>query len=351
MKKIIPIFIPHQGCPNDCVFCNQRKITGKLASIDFDEIKKDIAEFIKTISKESDIEIAFFGGSFTAIDRNIQKKCLDIANEYMKKDYRIKDIRISTRPDSIDKEILDFLKINNVTIIELGVQSLDKEVLKLSNRGHDDRCVYTASNLIKEQGFRLGLQMMVGLPGDSPKKSIFTAMEFAKIKPDFARIYPVLVIKETALESMLLGKIYTPLSLDDTVQTVKKLYSILINSDIEVIRIGLQASDTINVGKEIVAGPFHPSIGELVYSSLIKDYLIKYIKQNKNTTDIDITCGTSMISKIVGNKKSNIKYFKENLNININIQEDILLNKDTILLDNNYITINSIAQKLYHEYF
>lgn len=203
---IIPIFVPHLGCPHDCVFCNQERITGLSTSVTSEEVENIIEEHLKTFKSPSIIEVAFYGGSFTAIDIEVQKSLLAIPLRY-KKEKKIDYIRLSTRPDAIDDLILTNLKDHLVDTIELGVQSLNQEVLDLSGRGHTTDDVYEAVNLIKEYGFNLGLQMMVGLPGDTRERAINTCKEFIKLDPFCVRIYPTLVIVDTFLERQYLNEI------------------------------------------------------------------------------------------------------------------------------------------------
>ena len=201
-KRIIPIFVPHRGCPHDCIFCNQKKITGVSTDITSEDVKNIVDEYLTTIDKDANVEIAFFGGSFTAIDVDIQKSLLSVAKEYVDKGL-VNDIRMSTRPDCIDEDILKMLKEYKVSIIELGVQSLDEDVLRDSIRGHHAEEVFKSAKLIKDYGIQLGLQMMVGLPSDAERKCIETARKFIEMKPDCVRIYPTLVVKETGLENLL----------------------------------------------------------------------------------------------------------------------------------------------------
>ncbi|MGB5823914.1 MAG: radical SAM protein [Proteocatella sp.] len=337
-KKTISIFVPHSGCPNDCIFCNQKKITGISTPVGPAEAEAIIIESLKTIKKDTHIEIAFFGGSFTAIEIERQKELLDVANKYAK-EYNIKDIRLSTRPDAITEEILQFLKKHNVTIIELGVQSLDEEVLIKSNRGHDRQCVYKSSELILKNGFKLGLQMMLGLPEDSIEKVNYTAEEFIKISPDFVRIYPVLVIKDTELESLFKSKVYEPWSVEKTVEACKELYVKFSRNKIKVIRMGLQTSEEITIGRDVVAGPFHPAIGELIYSRIYRDLIEEVIKntiiESSDPKIIEIIAPKNQMSKIAGNKKENKIYFNKKYKINLKFthadkSDEIIINGETI---------------------
>lgn len=322
IKKTIPVFVPHSGCPNDCVFCNQKRITGVTSTVGPEEAESVIREALSTIDENMDIEIAFFGGSFTAIEKERQIELLSVANRY-RETHNIKDIRISTRPDAIDEDALSLLKSFNVTIIELGVQSLDENVLMQSNRGHDSACVYRSSELILKNGFKLGLQMMLGLPGDSAEKVRYTADEFIRIAPHFVRIYPVLVIKDTGLESLFKSKVYQPWSVEKTVEVCKDIFMKFAKNNIKVIRMGLQTTDDIMLGKDVVAGPFHPAIGELIYSRVYRDLIEKMLTETgiyelKGKT-VDIEAPGNQISKISGNRKSNKEYFKEKYDIRLKI--------------------------------
>ncbi|MCX7695592.1 MAG: radical SAM protein [Caloramator sp.] len=301
---IIPIFVPHKGCPHDCIFCNQKRITGQYKDIDIEDVYRIIEEHLKTIDRNSShIEISFFGGSFTAIEIEKQREFLKVAKEYLDKGL-VDEIRLSTRPDYINKEILDNLKNYGVKNIELGAQSMDDEVLKKQCRGHSSEDVINASKMIKEYGFKLGLQMMVGLYGDSFKKDIYTANKFIELKPDFVRIYPTLVVKDTYLEILYKEGLYKPLKLMEAVYICKELYKLFYKNNIYIMKIGLQVSEDFTLGKNVVAGPFHPAFRELVESSLLNDMILysinKYFKESKS---IDLIVNQRTLSKIYADKK------------------------------------------------
>ncbi|KGI40165.1 radical SAM protein [Clostridium tetani] len=308
---IIPIFVPHEGCVHNCVFCNQNSITGISEVIDDKYTKDTIETYLQTINKtqETIIEVSFFGGSFTAIDINKQKRLLNVAKEYKEKGL-IDFIRLSTRPDYIDDAILTNLKDYKVDIIELGVQSLDEEVLKKSARGHSEKDVKEASKLIHEYGFTLGHQVMLGLPGDSFEKDIKTALKVIEMKPKICRIYPALVIKNTPMEKMYKEGVYQPYTLEEAVEISKELYNIFTENNIEVIRIGLQPTEEINEGGELVAGPFHPAFRELVEGKLINERILDYL-QDKNYEKVEIEINPKTISKLYSNKK---EFFYDTLN-------------------------------------
>ncbi len=314
--KIIPIFVPHIGCPNDCVFCNQRKITGHSNVVANKEYVSNIVEeYIKTIDVETYTEIAFFGGSFTAIDIRIQEDLLSAAKYY--KDLKIvNSIRCSTRPDAINEEILLLHKKYGMDIIELGIQSLDDDVLKLSNRGHTKKQSIEASRLIKEQGFTLGHQIMPGLPGSNRQKDIKTCIESISMKPDIVRIYPTLTIKDTALHEMYEKGTYKPLTLNEAVDISAYIYSLYSVNNINVIRIGLQNTDSINEHEDVKAGPFHPAFRQLVEEKIYYTTMFsKLNKMNLEGQSITIFAPGNLISNIAGQKKANINKLKSELSI------------------------------------
>ncbi len=322
-KYNIPIFVPHKGCPFDCVFCNQRKITGSIKEITPDDVTNTIDEYLKTLPEnERHIEVAFFGGSFTGISVEEQNALMSRVTPYIVNG-QINGIRLSTRPDYINRDILDNLNRYGVTTIELGVQSMVDSVLSASSRGHSSEDVRQAVSLIREYDFKLGLQMMTGLPGDTPELSIKTAEEIIKLKPDMVRIYPTLTIKDTYLEKMYLKREYIPQSLADSVELSKKLILMFEGAGINVIRVGLQPTEEIDSNASVVAGPFHSAYRELVESSIYFDIISKEVKEGKGIIYVNPT----EISKATGNKKENIKKLKEQYNADVTIKGDSKLDK------------------------
>lgn len=306
---IIPVFISHQGCPHQCVFCNQDRIAGKYEEVFASDVRKIIDEYLSTInSNGATIEVSFFGGTFTAINVNKQKELLEVAREYKERGL-IHKIRLSTRPDAILPYILGYLKEYKVDIIELGVQSLDDEVLRKAGRGHSVSDVEAASKLIKEAGFVLGHQIMPGLPGDNFEIDIETTKKSIKMKPDICRIYPSLVIKDTPMEDMYIRGNYVPYSLEEAVYISGEMLKLYNEAKVKVIRIGLQPTDTITTGKDIVDGPFHPAFRELVEGRLICETLDKKSPKEK---DIIVEINEKDISKLYTNKKQYFKSFLDN---------------------------------------
>lgn len=306
---IIPVFISHQGCPHQCVFCNQDRIAGKYEEVFASDVRKIIDEYLSTInSNGATIEVSFFGGTFTAINVNKQKELLEVAREYKERGL-IHKIRLSTRPDAILPYILGYLKEYKVDIIELGVQSLDDEVLRKAGRGHSVSDVEAASKLIKEAGFVLGHQIMPGLPGDNFEIDIETTKKSIEMKPDICRIYPSLVIKDTPMEDMYIRGNYVPYSLEEAVYISGEMLKLYNEAKVKVIRIGLQPTDTITTGKDIVDGPFHPAFRELVEGRLICETLDKKSPKEK---DIIVEINEKDISKLYTNKKQYFKSFLDN---------------------------------------
>ncbi len=340
---IVPIFVPHKGCPYNCIFCNQNRITGQvkdLTSKDIDNIIKSCLETIKVGG--ANVEIAFFGGSFTAIPVEEQNIYLSVANKYLRNG-DINAIRLSTRPDYINKDILLNLKKYGASIVELGVQTMDEEVLKNSGRGHEISDTINAVKLLKEEGFIVGTQLMVGLPGDNKDKCLDTARKIVELKPDFSRIYPSLVIKDTYMEKMYEMDKYIPLRLEEAVDICKDMLIILESNSIYVIRIGLQPTVEIQPGKSIVAGPYHPSFRQLVDSEIYKDMIISVLDSCNSGlySDVYIYFNPLDYSNVIGQKKSNLHFLnKKYPNFKFSFKPDCI-EKDSVSvgIDNNLITI------------
>lgn len=322
----IPIFVPHRGCPFDCVFCNQKRITGTEEQVTAKTVTETIEKYLITLPKENCIiEAAFFGGSFTGIPVSEQTELLSAAYNYVKSG-KIHGIRLSTRPDYIDTEILKNLVKFGVTTIELGVQSMDDEVLEKSGRGHTSDDVRNAVSLIKKYPIKLGLQMMTGLIGDTKEKTMYTADEIIKLKPQMVRIYPTLTIKDTELYEMYKAGTYKPQTVWEAADTAKTLLLKFEENDISVIRIGLQSTDEICENGSVMAGPYHSAFGELVESEIYYDLIMEKIGELRDRK-ITVTVNNREISKATGNKKRNIKRIKEERNITLNIRGDSSLNK------------------------
>ncbi len=321
----ISIFVPHIGCPCKCSFCNQFSITEQMSV----PHKNDVHIAVKTAlaSEKYDRkngEIAFFGGSFTAISRDYMLELLSAAKEHIDLG-QAKGIRISTRPDCIDEEILLLLKQYGVIAIELGAQSMRDDVLASNNRGHSSEAVRTASSLIKQYEFELGLQMMTGLFGDDDKGALYTADEFVKIKPDTVRIYPTIVLENTDLAKKFKDGYYNPQSLENTINLCAELLQIFEKANIKVIRLGLHSIDS----SQYVAGPWHPAFSELCENKLYRDKIYSQLTK-KGSYLVYVADGE--LSKAIGQKKSNIEYLKK-CGYNCKIKTDSSLKSRNIIIE------------------
>ncbi|MDE6412767.1 MAG: radical SAM protein, partial [Eubacterium sp.] len=271
MKKgNISIFVPHIGCPQKCSFCNQNTITGSHSAPTSDDVKSAVETALLKTGYE--YEIAFFGGSFTAIEKDYMVSLLDAAKPYVESG-KIKGIRCSTRPDAIDDEVLSLLKSYGVTAIELGAQSMNDAVLSANLRGHTADDVRNASRLIKEYGFELGLQMMTDLYLSSPEMDIETAKEIIKLNPDTVRIYPTVTLKNTFLEKLMNAGKYTPASIESTISLCAELVPMFNEKGIKIIRLGLHASD--DVKENMLGGGYHESLGEMVCSRILLNQILE----------------------------------------------------------------------------
>ena len=301
----IPIFIPHEGCPNGCVFCNQNKITG-TSGLACRDIVPEIEKALETINpKEYDVEIAFFGGSFTGIERGQMIRLLDSAYGFVKSG-SVSSVRLSTRPDYINDEILDILSDYGVRHIELGIQSVSDKVLSASKRGHTARTAINALEAVAKRGFTAGGQMMVGLPESTLEDELLTARTICECGAKEARIYPTVVFRETELCNIAKEGRYTPLELDEAVKRSCECYKIFLENSVKVLRIGLQSSENLSSEEEIFGGANHPALGELCEGRVYLD-MIKSDLDSKNGAGkiLVIEAPFGEISKISGHKKTN----------------------------------------------
>lgn len=316
----ISIFVPHVGCKNSCSFCNQRTISGATFLPDYEYVKKICRESAKHLGYGvKNAEIAFFGGSFTAIERKYMLSLLTAAKESIN-EFGFSGIRCSTRPDAIDDEVLALLKDYGVSAIELGVQSMDDDVLRKNKRGHSSLDVYNASELIKKYNISLGHQIMVGLLGDTAEKCFDTAEKIIKINPDTVRIYPVLVLRDTLLCTLYEQGAYQPVSLDDAVDISSKLLLMFLDKGIKVIKLGLHASELFNT--EMVAGPYHPAFKELCENKIYLEKIVLTLKSlQNNAKEIKLFVNDKNISKAVGQNRINIEKLSD-LGYNVKVYPD-----------------------------
>ena len=330
----IPVFIPHLGCPNQCVFCNQRTISG-VREFDPSDLRKIIDESLLTIEDDAEVEIAFFGGSFTGIDRDLMISLLEIAHSYIISG-DVHSIRCSTRPDYIDHEILDILEKYGVRTIELGLQSTSEKVLEITKRGHNFRAEADSCRLIVERGFNLVGQMMIGLPGSDLESELETARFIISCGAVGARIYPTVVFRDTELCYMNdLGE-YTALTVDEAVYRSAAVLELFVDAGVEVIRIGLQSGEGLTDTESYVAGPNHSALGELVIGELYYNKICKSLSRLdlSGNENISVFVSRGCLSKAVGqNKRNKLRLSKQYKDIRFGEADGIP--KYGILLDIN----------------
>jgi len=319
---IIPVFVSHMGCPNDCTFCNQRKINGVEDAILPEALPAFVATYLESMKRDQ-IELAFFGGSFTGIELSRQNAYLEQAAD-LKSRGLIHKIRLSTRPDYIDVETIERLKTYSVDLVELGCQSFDETVLEAVKRGHDVKAIHNAVSLLKTAGLSFGIQLMLGLPDDDFEKFKHSVEMTASLKPECVRLYPALVIRDTELETAYLEGHFIPMSLDKAVSWTAYALKVFHACDIKVIRMGLQRTDLIDFDSAVVAGPFHPAFGELVMSQLFYEAMAHIFEMDRgnrasqtasrDTQETDnshtpvqviVTVHPKQLSAAIGNKKTN----------------------------------------------
>lgn len=323
----IPIFIPHLGCPFQCIYCNQKYISGTVSPPGTADIHSIIQQKLSTIdTKNAEVEVAFFGGSFTCLSFQEQEKYLEAVQPYIN-DEKVRGIRISTRPDYIDRDILQLLQKYHVRTIELGVQSMNDTTLIKIGRGHTAADVEKASELIRKSGFGLGIQTMVGLPGEDKSLDEYTASRVIDLKPDCVRIYPVLVLKDTELERMFAEGKYVPMSLSTAVERVAVPLKMYIDHDINVIKVGLHPSDEYEIGGKLVAGPFHPSFREMVMTAIWKNEFSQILLSGQKpdkSRDLTISVPDSQYNYAIGYKSENKAHLKQYFNRVRFVRSDIL---------------------------
>lgn len=299
----IPVFLPEMACPFRCIYCDQTRITGMKQLPEEKSIIGLIEAHLDSFKTDNrHVEIAFFGGNFTGLDAAVQKFYLEIASRYVKQG-RVNSLRLSTRPDYISKHKLDLLAAYPVGTIELGAQSLDEEVLAQCGRGHTAHDVAEAAGLIKQYGFRLGLQMMMGLPGDSHQKSVETAGRIIALGAEESRIYPCLVIRGTHLESLYRQNRYHPLGLQQAVNTAAVLWMMFVHAGVKVIRLGLHPSEELR-GEGLVAGPFHPAFKMMVMTAVWRNQFAQKMDWPKHPA-IAIDVPAAELNHAIGFKKAN----------------------------------------------
>ena len=329
--SIIPVFVPHWGCPHACVFCNQRSITGQQKNATAEDVQQAIMTAAAFLPKGEKRQLAFYGGSFTAIPAEEQEALLGAAQPYLKSGL-LSSIRLSTRPDAIDLETLARLKRCGVETVELGAQSMDEEVLRLTGRGHRAEDVERASRLIREAGFSLVLQMMTGLPGDTPEKDLETAKRIIALEPDGVRIYPTVIVRGTALYELWRAGQYREHTVEDAVAVCARLLPLFETAGIEVLRVGLNPTEELS-GGEAAAGAYHPALGELVRSRIYRNRAEELLAGIAPGNRVTLTVGRGKTSQMTGQHRQNLDWLRERFDLaEIRVRENPAPEGETVMV-------------------
>ena len=307
-NSLIPVFVPHLGCPNDCVFCNQRRISGHTEPATAQTVRTAIENAAALSPKGAKRQLAFYGGSFTAIPVAEQTALFEAAKPYLD-DGTISSIRLSTRPDAIDPETLARLKKYSVQTVELGAQSLCDKVLWLSNRGHTAKEVEDAAIMVKQAGFEFILQMMTGLPGDTDESCVETAKKIIALRPDGVRIYPTVIVRDTELYDMWKAGTYKEHTVDDAVRVCAKITRLFDEAGIPIIRMGLNPTEDLS-GGDAVGGAYHPALGELVRSRMMLDKAVQLLDGIEPDKHVVLGVNRSDVSKMIGQHRCNAEALK-----------------------------------------
>jgi histone acetyltransferase (RNA polymerase elongator complex component) len=330
---IIPIFLPHAGCPHQCIFCNQTSITGaQRDTVSPEKVERQIHEFLKF--KRNDrrpVQVAFYGGNFLGLEKEYIKRLLNVSTKFVK-NKEIDAIRFSTRPDTIDHDRIEIIKNYPVTTVEIGVQSMDDRVLAMAQRGHSASDTLRAVALLKNRQYQIGLQMMVGLPEEDEAGSLSTAYRIGELEPDFVRIYPTIVLKNSLLARWYENGTYRPWSLERSIAHVKTLYLFFKKKNVPVIRMGLQASEDLDSGAAVLAGPYHPAFGHMVHSEIFLDIATELMEHKSVSQDtVTINVHPKSISKMRGMKNSNMETLKRRFRLqSLDIVPDPTLDEDRL---------------------
>jgi len=309
---IVPVFIPHAGCPHRCVFCNQAAVTGHGGAWpEADDWATHAGEFLRFRGRRQETsQIAFFGGNFLGLPDERVRAMLTAAAEYVHR-AQVDGIRFSTRPDTVNRKTLRLIAAFPVQTVELGAQSMDAEVLMLSRRGHTAADTLAAVELLKAAGYAVGLQVMVGLPGDDAARLMETGRRIADLKPDFVRIYPTLVLAGSILETWYRAGRYRPLEVEEAVEQTMPLYRLFRQRGIAVIRTGLQPTVELSRGGSVAAGPFHPAFGHLVQSACFLDAVRNALcRKSISGRTLEICVHPRSLSRMRGLKNANCEAIK-----------------------------------------
>ena len=330
MPLVIPVFIPHQGCPQHCLFCNQVSISGKQSQKEDDSVlvRETITEWLGFSRKHSDVQVAFYGGSFTCLPKERQKILLGAVQPFLKKG-KVSSVRLSTRPDCMDDEVCEFLRVHGVKTVELGVQSLDDRVLAAAERGHSSEDSLQAIRTLQKKGMKTGVQLMPGLPYESTLSFLATLHRVIECKPDFVRLYPTLVINGSGLAREYNRGRYQPMSMNRAIALCCLAKERLDQAGIQIMRMGLQASETLE--DELIAGPYHPSFGELVVARHWFKRVRPLLAGCPSDKRLDIQISNRDLSAFIGPKRANIKRLRAlGLELRLKLTTDKTLKRGTL---------------------
>jgi histone acetyltransferase (RNA polymerase elongator complex component) len=330
---IIPIFLPHAGCPHQCVFCNQTSITGVGRDpVSPKKVEQQILEFLEYKGNDHrPVQVAFYGGNFLGLEKDYIERLLNVSTKFIK-NKEIDAIRFSTRPDTIDHDRIEIIKNYPIKTVEIGAQSMNDRVLAMAKRGHSASDTQRAVTLLKDRYYQIGLQMMVGLPEEDEAGSLSTAYRIGELEPDFVRIYPTIVLKNSLLARWYENGTYCPWSLERSIAHVKTLYLFFKEKNIPVIRMGLQASEDLDSGAAVLAGPYHPAFGHMVHSKIFLDMATEIMGHKSVSKDtVTIKVHPKSISKMRGMKNSNVETLKQRFKLtSVQIVPDPALAKDSL---------------------
>lgn len=328
---IVPVFVPHWGCPHACVFCNQRRISGANKPATAGDVKNAIQQAAAFLPKGGKRQLAFYGGSFTAIPASDQEALLGAAKEALDRG-EIDAVRLSTRPDAIDDTVLARLKRYGVETVELGAQSMDDAVLRLTERGHTAQDVERASRLIKAAGFRLILQMMTGLPGATDESDIETARRLVALRPDGVRVYPTVIVRDTALFDLWQAGEYREHTVEDAVRVCAKIVPLFEEAGIPIIRLGLNPTEELS-GGAAVGGAYHPALGELVKSRILLEKARALLNGIEPGSRVTLEVGRGKTSQMAGQHRENLRRLTEEYALtNLKIREKTETDTEIVLL-------------------
>ena len=308
-KRQLPIFVPHAGCPNDCVFCNQKRISGSLLPASAETVRVAVS----AIAPGSGYELAFYGGSFTAMPEAEQEELL-AATVPARQSGAVATLRVSTRPDAVTEEKLARLRRYGVETVELGAQSMCDEVLRRSGRGHTSLDTVKAAKLVKDAGFTLILQMMTGLPGSDDTRDIASARAIAALLPDGVRVYPTVILRSTPHYDLWRAGEYREHTVEDAVRVCARILSIFDDAEIPVIRMGLNPSDELS-GGGAAGGAYHPALGELVRARLWRDRAEALLSGIEPGADAVLAVSPNRVSVMTGQHRCNLLYLQERFSL------------------------------------